>query len=88
MKYHAKVSKQALKQLKKMDRYTSAMLFAWINNNLDGCENPYFQGKALKGKWKGHWRYRVGNYRIISRIEDDKLVILVLEVGHRREIYK
>lgn len=88
MTYHVKFTKQALKQMKKMDRYTKAMLFTWIEKNLSECNNPYLQGKALKGNLKGYWRYRIGNYRIISKIEDEELMILVVEVGHRREIYK
>lgn len=88
MTYHVKFTKQALEQMKKMDRYTKAMLFTWIEKNLSECNNPYLQGKALKENLKGYWRYRVGNYRIISKIEDEDLIILVVEVGHRREIYK
>ncbi|MCK5880002.1 MAG: type II toxin-antitoxin system RelE/ParE family toxin [Holophagae bacterium] len=52
-------------------------------------ENPRASGDALKGSRLGEfWRYRVGDFRIICRIEDDRLVVLVLRVGHRREIYR
>lgn len=64
------------------------MIFSWIEKNLDKCNNPYFQGKTLKGKLNRYWRYRVGNYRIISVIKNDELIILIIEIGHQREIYK
>ena len=63
------------------------MLLGWIRKNLEGCENPRQHGKALTANRKGQWRYRVGNYRILSEIQDEKIIILILEIGHRREIY-
>ena len=80
-------SAKALKQLKKIDKTTAAMLLGWIRKNLEGCENPRQHGKALTANRKGQWRYRVGNYRILSEIQDEKIIILILEIGHRREIY-
>ena len=49
---------------------------------------PQIFGKSLKGNKAGLWRYRIGNYRLICEIIDNKLIILVLTIGHRREIYK
>lgn len=88
MKYDVVFSKIALKQFKKMDNYTKLMLINWIEKNLINCEDPRIHGKALKGNLKNQWRYRVGDYRILCDIEDDKLIILVINIGHRREIYK
>lgn len=87
-KYKLIYSKGALKALGKMDKYTKTILVNWIEKNLVDCEDPYFQGKELKGKYKGLWRYRVGDYRILSEIHDDKLVILLVKIAHRREAYK
>ena len=64
------------------------MLRAWINNNLVDCENPRQHGKDLTANRRGQWRYRIGDYRTICQIFDDKLVILALSVGHRKEIYE
>ncbi len=50
-------------------------------------DNPRERGKALAGEWAGHWRYRVGDYRVIARIEDRRMIILVIAIGHRRAIY-
>lgn len=88
MKYSVSYSKQAQKQIKKLDNYTRIMIIRWIEKNLVGSINPRENGKALKGKLGDYWRYRVGDYRIISKIEDDELIIFVVEVGHRREVYK
>lgn len=56
--------------------------------NLEQCENPRQHGKALTGDKSGQWRYRIGDYRIISEILDEEIQILVLEVGHRKKIYE
>ncbi len=60
----------------------------WLRKNLEGCENPRAHGKALTGNRSGYWRYRIGDYRVIADIQDDKILILVIEVGHRKKIYE
>ena len=84
VRYH----KRALKQLSKMDRSTKALLFNWIETNLIGCSDPRFSGKALSGSYKGLWRYRVGDYRLVADIRDEEILIIIVNVGHRREIYR
>lgn len=59
-------------------------MFAWI----DKANNPRQQGKGLTGDRSNNWRYRIGNYRLICDIQDDKMIILALEFGHRKDIYK
>ena len=88
MNYKVAFSKTSLKQLKKMDNYTRLMLINWIEKNLENCKDPFIHGKELKGNLKGQWRYRVGDYRILCEIENEKLIIQIINVGHRREIYK
>ena len=87
MIYHVEYLKSVQKALEKMDKYTKRILFEWIDKNLEGCSDPRIHGKALSANRVGQWRYRVGDYRIIADIQDSKLVILVIAVGHRREIY-
>ena len=77
----------AIKQLKKMDKHISALIIGWIEKNLVDCENPRQYGKGLVANRSGEWRYRIGDYRILADIQDDKLVILIITVGHRREVY-
>lgn len=86
-RYAVEFTKDALRQLKKLDPYTSAMILAWIRKNLEGCENPRQHGKGLTANRSGQWRYRVGDYRILAEIQDARIVILVLNVGHRRSVY-
>ena len=87
MKYTVEYTKQAVKELEKLDKYTRKIILLWIDKNLEGTEDPRVHGKALTANRVGQWRYRVGDYRIIAKIEDDRLVILVITIGHRREIY-
>ena len=70
-----------------MDKYTRKLIYAWIDKNLQGCENPRIHGKGLTANRSGQWRYRVGDYRLIAEIEDEKVVILIINAGHRKEIY-
>ena len=88
MTYHVAFTKAALRELKKLDRRTAAMITGWIRKNLEGCENPRRHGKGLTANRSGQWRYRIGDYRLLAEIQDDKIVILILNVGHRSEIYK
>ena len=69
------------------DPTTAKLILGWLRKNLEGCSDPRAHGKSLKGNRHGEWRYRIGDYRVIADIQDDKVLILVLEIGHRREIY-
>ncbi len=87
MIYHVDFTEQAKKQLKKLDKHTVLLITAWIRKNLEGCSNPRQHGKGLTANRSGQWRYRIGDYRLIANISDEKVTILVLEIGHRRDIY-
>ena len=88
MRYTVEFTERALKDLKKLDRHTAALILGWVRKNLENCENPRQHGKGLTADKSGQWRYRVGDYRLLAEIEDNKIRILILNVGHRREIYK
>ena len=88
MNYVVETTPRFDKEFKKLDHYTKRIIKSWVDKNLVNCENPRFQGKALAGNKSGLWRYRIGDYRLIASIEDGKLIILLLEIGHRRNIYK
>ena len=85
MKYQVEYLPQVVKALEKMDKYTKRIIIGWIEKHLVDCEDPRAHGKPLTANRVGQWRYRIGDYRVIARIEDDKLVILVIAIGHRRE---
>ncbi|MHB9782619.1 type II toxin-antitoxin system RelE family toxin [Streptococcus sp. 10F2] len=88
MTYRLVVSEEVKKQLKKMDKHVRLMLVKDMKKRLDGLENLRQIGRALVGNKKGLWRYRLGNYRIICDIRDNEMIVLAVEVGHRKEIYK
>lgn len=88
MTYHVEFSKRSLKDIKKLDKATAALILGWIRKNLEGCENPRLHGKGLTANHSGEWRYRVGDYRLLAEIQDGRLVIVMLTVGHRSEVYK
>lgn len=87
MKYSVETTARFDKEFRKLDRYTQKIIKAWIDKNLVNCENPRLYGKGLTANRSGQWRYRIGDYRLICHIDDGKLVILALSVGHRREVY-
>ena len=88
MKYAVETTLRFDREFKKLDRYTQRILKAWIEKHLVGCENPRAVGKSLTANRKGIWRYRIGDYRLLCDIQEERLVILALTIGHRREVYK
>lgn len=87
MNYKVVFTDKAMKELKKLDKYTASLIIGWIEKNLDGCTNPRQHGRCLTANKSGKWRYRIGNYRLISEIKDEIITILILNIGHRRDIY-
>lgn len=87
MKYRVEFAKAALRELKKLDPQTARLILGWVRKNLEGCEDPRQHGKGLTANRSGQWRYRVGDYRLLAEIQDDKIIILILHIGHRSEIY-
>lgn len=83
-----KYSSKAVRQLGKLDKYQSRMIRKWLGANIDGCDDPRAHGRALLHDLSGFWRYRVGKYRVICELHDDELLVLAVEVGHRREVYR
>jgi mRNA interferase RelE/StbE len=90
LKKHWKIkfSDVALKSLKKMDKFTAAMILGYIEKNLGGYIDPRSIGKPLVGNHKDKWRYRIGKCRILCQIKDDVVTIYVVQIGHRKDIYK
>jgi len=87
MSLHIETTARFDREFKKLDRYTQRMVKAWIEKHLVGCDDPRVHGKALTANRSGQWRYRIGDYRMICLIEDEKLIILALSIGHRSSIY-
>ena len=87
MKYKIITTKEFDSQFKNLDKAVQKIVFKWIINRLIDTENPGAYGKPLKANLKGYWRYRIGNYRMITEIRDKELVIVAISIAHRKESY-
>lgn len=89
MSFRVEWSRSATKDLLSVEKKQRLMILKWVEENLDGCENPkaILGSKALQGT-KAGWRYRVGSYRILATINEGELVIDVVRVGYRQGVYK
>ena len=85
--YKVQYTPQAIRQLRKLDLFVMRSIYAWIGKNLEECSNPRLHGKGLTANRSGQWRYRVNDYRLIAEIQDDVVVILIVRIAHRREVY-
>ncbi len=88
MTWKVEFDNRARKELRKLDKQAQDRILKWLRETLATEEDPRRTGKSLKGRMKGLWRYRVGDYRIISQIQDENILILVVRIGHRRDIYE
>ena len=86
MVWKLEFSDRSRKQFKKLGRRDADRVLR-VLDEIAELEDPRSRGHILTGNLGGLWRYRIGDWRVITRIEDQRLVILVLEVGHRREVY-
>jgi mRNA interferase RelE/StbE len=81
------LSREAEKSLAKLGAEAATRIAKGLRE-IAALDSPRQRGEAMVGNHAGHWRYRFGNYRVIARIEDGLMVILVIAVGHRREVYR
>ena len=88
MRYRIETTERFDREFRKLDSYTQRMVKAWIDRNISETDNPRQHGKGLSANRRGQWRYRIGDYRLLCEIQDDRLVILALTIGHRREVYR
>lgn len=89
MAWTIEFDEQARRQLKKLDVQTARRLYAFLRDRVAPLDDPRQLGKALQGSSLGDfWAYRVGDYRIICDLQDRRLVVLVLALGNRREVYR
>jgi len=89
MAWNIEFSADAERELDKLDPPDARRILKFLSERVSRLENPRSIGEALHGSRLGEfWKYRVGDYRLICSIEDQHLLVLVLRVGHRREIYR
>ena len=87
MVWNIRITKTAEKQIKFLDKTLQFRIVAFLKK-VDEARNPRNYGKELKGNKTKLWRYRIGHYRLICHIDDDEKKLSVLEVAHRKEIYR
>lgn len=80
-------SQTARRQIRRIDKAWQRRILEYLETKLASRNDPRSLGKPLRGEKYGFWRYRVGDYRLICQIEDTRVTILVVTLGHRREIY-
>ncbi len=89
MAWRIEFEETALKELAKLDKQVARRILSFLRERVAVLDDPRSVGEALKGSRLGEfWKYRVGDYRIITNIEDGVMRILVLKVGNRREVYR
>ncbi|HEV2364154.1 MAG TPA: type II toxin-antitoxin system RelE/ParE family toxin [Caulobacteraceae bacterium] len=89
MAWTIEIEDHALRQLRKLGGAQAARIIDFLRERIAVLDDPRSAGQALRGSALGEfWRYRVGDYRLVCRIEDARLVVLVVALGHRREVYR
>ncbi len=88
MAWTIEISDVAERQLRKLDRSIQKRILDWLDDRIEGCKNPRHFGEPLKGDRAGFWRYRIGSYRVLCDIKDEQVLVLILTIGHRRQVYQ
>jgi mRNA interferase RelE/StbE len=86
--WRVEFDRAAARELRKPGVEAERRVLAYLRTRIAGSDDPRRLGQPLTGDLQGFWRYRVGDYRIVASIEDDRFVVLVVTVGHRREVYR
>jgi len=88
MAWNVEVSPKAQRQLDELDKPVARRISRFLYERIGKLDDPRQIGERLQGTLSEFWRYRVGDYRIICSLEHERLVVLVLRIGHRRDVYK
>ena len=88
MAWTLRLSETAKRQLRKLDSSNAQVILRYLNRLVQETSDPRERASGLRANLAGLWRYRVGDYRVICSIEDHELMILVLQIGHRRDVYQ
>lgn len=86
--WRVEISRTAEKQIQKLNRKAQQAIVRFLRERVQLAKDPRTWGKPLRGEKRGLWRYRVGDYRLICDIQDEKIAVLVLAVGHRKDVYR
>jgi mRNA interferase RelE/StbE len=86
--WRVEFDRAADRDLRKLGAEAEREITRYLRERIATAADPRRFGHALTGDLKGLWRYRIGDYRVVAAIEDDRFVVLVVTVGHRREVYR
>ncbi len=85
--YSVIATRQFLKHLRKLDKGTQRLVKRFIDINIQNADDPRAKGKPLRYNLSGYWRYRIGDYRLICEINEREIVVIMIDIGHRSDIY-
>lgn len=89
MAWKIELSEAAKKNLEKMDKPVAKHILRFLEERIVPAEDPRLLGEALRGAKLGEfWKYRVGDWRIVCSVLDERVIVYVLRVGHRRDVYR
>ena len=88
MTWKVEWDERARRELRELDRRVQRVILRFLRERIAPPDDPRRFGKSLRHELKGLWRYRLGDYRIVCRIEDEQITVVVLAVGHRKRIYR
>ncbi len=88
MAWRISFTPEAKKQLAKLDKQSARRITRFLRERVAPLDDPRTLGEPLKGRLREFWRYRVGNYRVLCHIEEGELLVLVVRIGHRRDVYR
>ena len=86
--WRIEIARTAEKQIGKLDGAAQSLILRFLREKLAPAADPRQWGKALHGNKRGLWRYRIGNYRIVCDIQDERITVLILTVAHRKDVYR
>jgi len=86
--WRIEIARTAQKQIQKLNRTSQESIVRFLRERVQPADSPRQWGKPLQGDKQGLWRYRVGDYRLICDIQDERITVLVLRVGHRKDVYR
>jgi mRNA interferase RelE/StbE len=86
--WRIEIARTAEKHILKLGRTAQTAIQKFLRERLAATDNPRQWGRPLQGEKRGLWRYRVGDYRLICDIQDETITVLVLEIGHRKDVYR
>ena len=87
MSWEYQFEREALRELRRLDHEAQGRIIRFLDTRIAGPDDPRRFGQSLRGELFGLWRWRVGNYRIIGRVKETVVLVQIVRVGHRKDVY-